>query len=77
MPGVRHTLVPLQVGTRVVLRYSLAGDGSPPWTDALGELVAQDDRTLTVATRSGPVVVARAALVAAKPVPPAPPRRPR
>jgi hypothetical protein len=73
----RHTLVPVQVGTRVVVRYSLAGDGTAPWSDLLGELVAQDDVTLTVATRAGEVRVPRASVVAAKPVPPAPPRRTR
>jgi hypothetical protein len=75
--GARHILVPLTVGTRVVVRHSPAGDGTPPWSDLLGELLAQDASSLTVATARGPVTVARAAVVAAKPVPPAPTRRAR
>jgi len=77
VPGARHFLVPLTVGTRVVVRHSLAGDQSPPWSDLLGELLAQDSASLTVSTASGPVTVARAAVVGAKPVPPAPVRRAR
>jgi len=75
VPSLRHTLAPLTVGARVVVRYSLAGDGSTPWTDALGVLIDQDDDTLVVTTRTGDVRIPRAAVVAAKPVPPAPIRR--
>lgn len=74
VPSVRHTQVPLSVGWRVVVRFSPAGDGTPPWSDVVGELVAQDDLSLTVAGRRGPVRVPRAAVVAAKPVPPPPSR---
>jgi hypothetical protein len=59
-----------------VVRYSLAGDGSPPWTDALGHLIEQDADTVVVDTRRhGEVRIAKAAVVAAKAVPPAPVRR--
>ncbi|MGW4486801.1 putative acetyltransferase [Amycolatopsis sp. NPDC004368] len=61
--------VPL--GTRVVVRFRVEGG----FTDALGPLVARDSTTCTVETRRGPVVVPLASVVAAKPVPPAPPRR--
>lgn len=62
------------IGARVVVRYRL-GDGA---TDALGDLVARTDTACTVRTRRGDVVVALAAVVAARPVPPPPaPRRPR
>jgi GNAT superfamily N-acetyltransferase len=44
-------------------------------TDAVGTLSAADDRTLTVQTARGPVVVDRARVVAAKEVPPKPTRR--
>lgn len=62
----------LVVGSRVVVRHRLP-DGSA--TDALGDLLAQDPATLTIATRRGQVRVARAAVLAAKPVPPAPARK--
>ena len=44
-------------------------------TDALGDVVAIDLETISVQTRLGLVTVARAAVVAAKEVPPKPPRR--
>jgi N-acetylglutamate synthase len=62
----------LRVGSRVVVRHRLP-DGSA--SDALGELVGADGTTLRVATRRGEVAVARADVIAAKPVPP-PPARP-
>ena len=59
-----------------MVRYSLAGDESPRWSDALGYLVAQDADDLVVDTRRhGEVRIARAAVVAAKTVPPPPVRR--
>lgn len=69
-PG-RLDLLPL--GGRVVVRH-LIEDGERA-TDALGQLLARDEDTLTVRTRRGDVVVPRALVVAARPVPPAPPRR--
>ncbi len=74
MPGVRHTLVPLTIGMRVVIRHSIAGGPRGPWTDSLGELIAQDERVLVVRTRTGDARINRAAVVAAKPIPP-PPKR--
>jgi hypothetical protein len=61
----------LPLGTRVVVRHRIEGG----FTDALGDLVARDETTCTVATRRGPVVVAFDAVALAKPVPPAPVRK--
>ncbi|WP_020662225.1 hypothetical protein [Amycolatopsis benzoatilytica] len=61
----------LPLGTRVVVRYRIEGG----FTDALGPLRARDEETCTVETKRGLVVVPLAAIVAAKPVPPAPVRR--
>lgn len=71
---MRHVLryEDLVAGRRVVVRHRLP-DGTA--SDALGELVAVDDERLVVATRRGEVVVSRADVLAAKGVPPAPPRR--
>jgi N-acetylglutamate synthase len=66
-----HPLDRLRVGMRAVVRSRL-DDGL---TDALGEVVALDDTSVSVATRRGVQVVPRAAVVAAKEVPPAPSRR--
>jgi len=55
-----------------VVRYRIEGG----LTDALGELVGKADGECTVRTRRADVVVALALVVAAKEVPPAPPRRP-
>lgn len=73
-PGARwaRSLVPADVGARVVVRHRLA-DGR--LTDALGRLEAWADGVLVVRTRTGTVRVAQEALVAGKRVPPAPPRR--
>lgn len=70
---VRSSFDSVPVGRRVVVRY-LIEDGQRA-TDALGELTARDQATVTVLTRRGEVVIDRATIVAAKPVPPAPPRR--
>ncbi|WP_317616698.1 hypothetical protein [Arthrobacter sp. NamB2] len=64
-------LASLPLMTRVVVRRRLE-DGA---TDSLGDLVALDATTCTVRTRRGDDVVLLADVVAAKPVPPAPPRR--
>jgi len=57
----------------VVVRYRIAGGGL---TDALGLLVDADDGDCTVRTRQADVVIPLELVVAAKEVPPAPPRRP-
>ncbi|MFD5276691.1 hypothetical protein ACFWIX_03915 [Pseudarthrobacter sp. NPDC058362] len=58
-------------GTRVVVRYRIEGG----LTDALGYLVACDAGACTVRTRQADVVISLTEVVAAKQVPPAPPRR--
>ena len=68
------------VGRRVVLRVALDDDDPGrsqgfTVTDVVGDLVAADASTLVVATRRGERTVARASVVAAKELPPAPPRR--
>ncbi|MHA7210877.1 putative acetyltransferase [Arthrobacter sp. MDT1-65] len=64
-------LASLAPGTRVVVRRRVEGG----FTDSLGDLVALDAASCTVRTRRGDDVVALADVTAAKPVPPAPPRR--
>lgn len=65
------------LGRRVVVRRRLPDSGPRPrYADVLGELVDLDDDTLTVRRRDGELVtVARAEIVAAKPVPPQARRR--
>jgi hypothetical protein len=58
-------------GTRVVVRYRL----DEGFTDALGHLLACDAGSCTVRTRQADVVIPLGRVVAAKEVPPAPPRR--
>ncbi|NUU13815.1 ferrous iron transport protein A [Curtobacterium pusillum] len=60
------------VGERLVVRTH-HGDGAQ---DALGVLVARTPATVTIDTRRGPVELALADVVAAKPVPPPPSPRP-
>ncbi|QCB98908.1 hypothetical protein E5206_07790 [Arthrobacter sp. PAMC25564] len=55
----------------MVVRYRIGGG----LTDALGELVGKSDGGCTVRTRRADVVIALELVVAAKEVPPAPPRR--
>jgi GNAT superfamily N-acetyltransferase len=57
------------VGRRVVVRYRLTGGGL---TDVLGELVGVSPTDLVVRSARGDVRVARADVVAGKPVPPRP-----
>ncbi len=66
-----HLLQSLPQGTRVVVRYRIGEQ----LTDALGDLIALDDDSCTVRTRRGDAVVPLSDVTAAKPVPPAPPRR--
>ena len=56
----------------MVVRYRIAGGGL---TDALGLLVDADEGDCTVRTRQADVVIPLELVVAAKEVPPAPPRR--
>ncbi len=65
------TGVPL--GTRVVVRHLI--EGGRRATDVLGPLLERTQDHLVVATKRGPVTISVAAVVAAKPVPPAPERR--
>lgn len=73
---LRRTPEPLNrahLGQRVVVRHRL-GNGSA--TDVLGELTGLDERALTVRDRHGLVhQIEQRAVIAAKPVPPAPTRR--
>ncbi|MCU1562178.1 MAG: hypothetical protein JWN05_557 [Arthrobacter sp.] len=71
MPLPQQFLSGAPLGTRVVVRYRIEGG----LTDALGELVDKADGECTVRTRHADVVVALPLVVAAKEVPPAPPRR--
>jgi ribosomal protein S18 acetylase RimI-like enzyme len=63
-------------GARVSLRHRVGTrDGRPLYSDAVGELGTAGAEAVVVATRRGPVRVERAAVVAVRAVPPAPPRR--
>ncbi|QDW30394.1 hypothetical protein FFF93_011955 [Arthrobacter sp. KBS0702] len=73
IPQPQQFLSDAPLGTRVVVRYRIDGG----LTDALGELVARTARECTVRTRRSDVVIGLGLVVAAKAVPPAPPRRPR
>lgn len=59
-------------GMRVVVRYRLP-DGRA--TDALGVLLSADETHLVVDGKRGAEMIAVADVIAAKPVPPPPPRR--
>jgi hypothetical protein len=67
------------VGQRVVVRRVVGErDGRPLLTDALGILTALTETELSLTTDHGPLTVPRASVVAAKRIPPRPPkRRPR
>ncbi|PVZ55421.1 putative acetyltransferase [Arthrobacter sp. H-02-3] len=71
LPLPQQFLSGAPLGTRVVVRYRIEGG----LTDALGELVERADGACTVRTRRSDVVIALPLVVAAKEVPPAPPRR--
>ena len=60
-------------GRRVVVRYLLPSGQA---TDALGELLSMDEETVVVDGKRGVERIARAAIVAAKEVPPPPEPRP-
>lgn len=57
------------LGTRVVVRRELPGDG-PRYGDVLGVLTGQGDGWLRIETRRGPVEVALDTVVAARRVRP-------
>jgi hypothetical protein len=71
LPPPQQFLSAAPLGTRVVVRYRIE-DGL---TDALGELVGLGDGVCTVRTRRSDVAIPLSLVVAAKEVPPAPPRR--
>lgn len=80
MPVVPASFDAVHIGARVVVRWRLdvpdhADTDVPSMTDAVGELLARTARDVTVATRRGPVVIARDRIVAAKEIPPKPSRR--
>ncbi|MGM9472184.1 putative acetyltransferase [Pseudarthrobacter sp. YS3] len=70
-PSPAEFLATAAAGTRVVVRYRIEGG----LTDALGLLVGTADGGCTVRTRQADVVIPLELVVAAKEVPPAPPRR--
>lgn len=71
IPQPQQFLSDAPLGTRVVVRYRIDGG----LTDALGDLVGRSDGGCTVRTRRADVVIPLQLVVAAKEVPPAPPRR--
>ena len=71
MPPPQQFLSAAPLGTRVVVRYRIEGG----LTDALGELVGRSGAECTIRTRRADVVIPLPLVVAAKEVPPAPPRR--
>ena len=76
-PEVRPDRDP-RVGSRVVVRHRLERPDpltGATLTDAVGELVADDDGVLVVRTRRGDVRVPRAEVTALKEIPPSPSRR--
>lgn len=67
-------ITPADVGSRVSVRRVLR-DGRDGLGDVVGDLLAWDETGLSVRRRDGSVVaIAEADVVAAKVVPPAPPR---
>ena len=64
----------LTVGERVVVRHRLPAASDASAADVLGTLLSRDSRSLVIDTRAGVVTVSRAAVVAAKDVPPRPSR---
>ncbi len=71
LPPPQQFLSAAPLGTRVVVRYRIEGG----LTDALGELVGRGGGECTVRTRHADVAIPLPLVVAAKEVPPAPPRR--
>lgn len=67
----RQFLQTAEPGTRVVVRYRIAGG----LTDALGYLLEAGETSCTVRTRTSDVEIPLDLVIAAKQVPPPPPRR--
>ena len=77
-----HRLGPHVVGARVVVRRVLPGEtgpsGGPAMTDVIGTCLRWSDDECVVQPETGPAVtIPRRLIVAGKPVPPRPTRRPR
>ena len=72
-------ITPSDLGRRVSVRRILgSSEGRPVFGDVIGMLTSWDDGVLIVVDRAGePVEISQDALVAGKPVPPAPVRRGR
>lgn len=69
-------LGPQDIGYRMVVRRVVGQRaGRPLLTDALGVLTSVTDTELTLQTDSGRLVIARRTVVAAKRIPPRPPKR--
>lgn len=71
--GPLQAFLALPPGTRVVVRHRITGGA----TDSLGILLRVSNTECTIDTRTGPVMVAVADIVAAKPIPPPPAPRTR
>lgn len=76
-PAAVRFLKETPLGSRVVVRFALPEEAQAGATDALGELLDRTSEGCTVQTKRGPVVIADADVIAAKPVPPAPAARER
>jgi hypothetical protein len=73
-PGETRARVSMPApGARVVVRYLIPGGQA---TDALGELMSADEATVVVNGVRGIERIPVGSIVAAKEVPPRPPRRP-
>lgn len=62
----------LQPGKRVVVRYSLEPGDTHSTSDALGVVNSADDSFVEIATKRGPIRIARAQVMLVHEVPPAP-----
>lgn len=70
--AARQLLAATSIGSRVVARYRVPGG----FTDAVGYVRGRDESGCSIETRRGVVTVALADVVAAKPIPEPPARRP-
>jgi N-acetylglutamate synthase len=79
-PRYTIALTPADVGERLMVRYALADEAAtregdvpalhePPMTDAVGDLMSWDDKTLLISTRTGTVEVLARRVGAGKRVP--------
>lgn len=69
-PGLRQLVGSLIPGERVSVRYRI-DDPQAAFSDALGEVSAQDGERIVVRTRNGAVAIPISTVVAARRVPPA------